>query len=267
MRHSRSDRHNAKLALFDIDGTLVLTGGAGRRAIARAFADLFGVDALPEVAFAGRTDAAIFIDIAEKRGIAPDRPTLERLRRAYLDHLRREIDQPGPGKGVLPGVRSLLEHLSTRSDVHLALLTGNLAEGARIKLEHFDLWRFFAGHARWAGRAGRTGQAKRAGYGERLGTARSSSGGFGDHAIDRRDVYTAALAEAEARVGVVFMPAQTIVVGDTPLDVAVAVATGARSLAVATGGYDVPTLRAAGADAVMPYLSNTRLVLEALGLD
>ena len=260
----------ARLALFDIDGTLVLTGGAGRRAIARAFAGLFAVDPLPELAFAGRTDAAIFADIAERHGIATDRTTLERLHRAYLDHLRYEIEQPGPAKGILPGVRSLLEHLSARSDVHLALLTGNLAEGARIKLEHFDLWRYFSGRQTQARQVERAEQARRvrqAGRADPLAIEASGSGGFGDAAIDRRDVYTAALAEVRARVGAVFVPAQTVVVGDTPLDVAVAVATGARSLAVATGGYDVPTLRAAGADAVVPDLSDTQRIIEALGLD
>jgi len=245
-----SSSRATKLALFDIDGTLVLTGGAGRRATARAFADLFGVDPLPEVAFAGRTDAAIFADIADRHGIATDRAAFDRFRQAYLEHLRYEIDQPGPSKGILPGVRALLERLSARSDVHVALLTGNLAEGARIKLEHFDLWGYFCGSS---GRAGQAGQA--------------GSGGFGDLATDRRDVYTAALSEVKSRMGLVFMPEQTVVVGDTPLDVAVAVATGARSLAVTTGGYDETTLRAAGADAVVPDLSDTRLVLEALALD
>ena len=146
----------------------------------------------------------------------------------------REIHQPGPQKGVLPGVRSLLEVLSLRTDAFLALLTGNFEQGARIKLEYFDLWRYFR------------------------------CGAFGDDAPDRNGLLPKALAAIRACGGPDALPSETVVVGDTPLDVACAAASGARSIAVATGGYDVDALRAAGADVVFEDLSETEAVLDAL---
>jgi len=121
----------------------VLTGGAGGRALADAFRDLFDIDGFRGVSMAGRTDHWILTELATRHGIAADDATLQRLRDSYLIHLRRKIQEPAPGKGILPGVSRLLETLAARDDVSLALLTGNLEAGARIKLEHFDLWHYF----------------------------------------------------------------------------------------------------------------------------
>src|SRR5439155_14506603 len=153
---------------------------------------------------------------------------------AYLAHLSTELDRPGPRKGVMPGVRRLLDELAARPDVYLALLTGNYEEAARVKLEYFDLWRYFR------------------------------CGAFGDDAPDRNGLLPKALAVVRARGGPAVSPADTVVVGDTPLDVACAAAAGARSIAVATGGYDVDALRAAGADVVFDDLSDTDAVLMAM---
>src|SRR4029450_2321943 len=133
------------LILFDIDGTLVLTGRAGWRAMNRACADEVGHDrALDGVEFAGRTDWSILGDIMRKADKPMDRPTLDRLNRRYVAHLAEEIQLPGTGvKDVMPGIRPLIDALEQRDDVALGLLTGNFIDGARIKLGYFDLWKYF----------------------------------------------------------------------------------------------------------------------------
>jgi phosphoglycolate phosphatase len=224
-----------KVILFDIDGTLVLTGGAGVRAMSRAFDDVFSVpDAFQNVPMFGRTDAGILSDAAALHGIAPDELAFERFRDVYLTHLRREIDHPGPRKGIMPGVRPLLEALRRRTDVYLALLTGNYQEAARVKLEYFDLWQHFR------------------------------CGAFGDDAQDRNHLFPRVVSMIRSLGGPEVDPAAVLVVGDTPLDVACAAASGAASIAVATGGYDVDALRAAGADVVLQDLSDTTHVLELM---
>lgn len=227
-----------KVVLFDIDGTLVLTGGAGGRAMMRAFREVFGVpNALDGVSMAGRTDAWILSHLTAQRGLAPpDRPTRDHFRDTYLSYLAEEVRQPGPGKRLLPGVKTLLDVLDARDDVYSALLTGNFQRGAQTKLEYFDVWRYFP------------------------------CGAFGDEAHDRNTLLALALAEVRASGGPTVAPEDVIVVGDTPLDVRVAVSGGVRSLGVATGPHDMASLRESGADAVLPDLSDLEAALCALGL-
>jgi phosphoglycolate phosphatase-like HAD superfamily hydrolase len=145
-----------KLILFDIDGTLVLTGGAGIRAMNRACEELVGnPDGLEGIPVAGRTDRIILADVVTRAGHTLDDGLLDQLRERYVANLREEIERPGRAqsfeslgarggvKAVMPGIRELLDILHQRDDVFLALLTGNFAASARIKLEHFDLWRYF----------------------------------------------------------------------------------------------------------------------------
>jgi phosphoglycolate phosphatase-like HAD superfamily hydrolase len=227
-----------RLLLFDIDGTLVLTGGAGARAMLRAFTDLFGFsDGLGSISMAGRTDAWIVSQMAAAHGIAVGEAEVRAFHDTYLRYLGEEIVQPGPRKGILPGVRELLDALASRDDVHLALLTGNYRRGAEIKLGYFDLWRYF------------------------------STGAFGDDAHDRNGLLWTAIDNVIAAGGPRARPSETLIIGDTPLDVAVAVAGGARSLGVATGSYDVDTLLESGADAAVPDLSDTAAVMTVLGLE
>src|SRR4051812_16472238 len=122
------------LILFDIDGTLVLTGRAGWRAMNRACADLVGHEkAMDGVEFAGRTDWSILADVMRNNAVPFDRPLLDRLCRRYTAHLAEEIQLPGTGvKDVMPGIRPLLDALQRRDDVAMGLLTGNFMEGARI---------------------------------------------------------------------------------------------------------------------------------------
>src|SRR5258706_7813288 len=207
------------LILFDIDGTLVLTGRAGWRAMNRACADEVGHDnAMDGVEFAGRTDWSILKDVMGKPRKPMDRPLLDRLSRRYVAHLSEEIQLPGKGvKDVMPGIRVLLDALQRRDDVAMGLLTGNFIEGARVKLEYFDLWKYFP------------------------------CGAFGGDSADRNDLVPVALRRArEAGIPDVER-SRVIVVGDTPNDVECARIVGATPVAVATGSYSVEQLREAGA--------------------
>jgi phosphoglycolate phosphatase len=225
----------AKLILFDIDGTLILTGGAGGRAMTRAFADVFGVpDAFDGVPFPGRTDARILHDAFVKHEIdnRPDHPRLFRVR--YLEQLVTEIELPHPEKRVLPGVIPLLDVLAARNDVHLGLLSGNYSDAAQIKLGHFGLWHRFG------------------------------AGAFGDDELDRNALVPVAVDRAR-RIGVsICAMNDVVVIGDTPHDVACAQASGAVAIAVATGGFSVDELKEIGADLVVPDLAHTDKLLSAI---
>jgi phosphoglycolate phosphatase-like HAD superfamily hydrolase len=226
------------LILFDIDGTLVLTGGAGVRAMNRACEDLVrSENAMAGVTFAGRTDWSILDDILRNHGRALDEVLLDELRARYVAHLAEEIALPGRGvKDVMPGIRALLEALASRASVHVGLLTGNFVEGARIKLEYFDLWRYFA----W--------------------------GAFGGDASNRNDLVPIAVSRARAH-GIdvdTIRPSDVLVVGDTPNDIECALVAGATPIAVATGSYTVDQLRAAGATIVFDNLSETDKFLRLL---
>lgn len=225
----------AQLVLFDIDGTLLLSGGAGKRALNRAFEELFGVaggfDGIP---VAGRTDPLIFRDALERAGVVTGAETRRRFHARYCDLLGEEILGPGPRKGLMPGVRALLARLDARAGVTSALLTGNVARAARIKLEHFDLWDHFA------------------------------CGAYGDDAAQRDDLVPIAVDRARRRGVDVRSTAQVVVVGDTPLDIRCARKFGARAVAVATGPFDEDALRRHGADGVLPDLADTGAFIDLL---
>jgi phosphoglycolate phosphatase-like HAD superfamily hydrolase len=213
------------VVLFDIDGTLVQTSGAGVRGMTAAFAELHGVvDALAGVPIAGRTDRVIVSDAFERAGLEPTPEAIDRLREAYIRHLTIEIGRPAAGAfGVLPGVHVLLDRLAQAGVAPVGLLTGNFERGAAVKLGHFDLWRRFA------------------------------FGAFGDDYLDRRDLVPVACARSRD-AGVEVTAAQLLIIGDTPLDVDCAHAHGAVAVAVATGLYGVDALRATGADLVVETL-------------
>jgi phosphoglycolate phosphatase len=236
MPSRRAVRH---LILFDIDGTLVLTGGAGLRAMNRALEDLVGHrKALDGIPVAGRTDWSILEDVMRAHDMALDPAVFSDLRTRYVTHLRDEIEQPGTGtKAVMPGIRDLLDALHARADVALGLLTGNFADGARIKLEHFDLWRYFR------------------------------CGAYGDDSSDRNALVPVAIDRARAcGIGDV-EPADVIVVGDTPHDIACALAVGATPVGVATGSYSVERLRECGGHIVFSDLSDTDAFIEVLNAE
>ena len=226
-----------RLVLFDIDGTLVLTGGAGLRAMNRACSDLVGhASALDGIVLAGRTDWIILDDTLRRHGRELNSDLLAELRHRYVQHLGEEIELPGTGtKRALPGVHQLLGELAEREDVGVGLLTGNFAEGARIKLEHFDLWRYFG------------------------------FGAFGDDSADRNALVPIAMRRAKD-LGIGEVEARHVfVVGDTPFDVGCALAAGAVPVGVATGGFTVDQLRASGAEIAFKDLSDTSAFLQLLG--
>src|SRR3954463_47738 len=234
-----------KLILFDIDGTLVLTGGAGIRAMNHACEELVGhPHALEGIPVAGRTDRIILTDVVTRAGHSLDDGLLDQLRDRYVTYLRTEIERPGslqsfeslgPRSGikaVMPGIRELLQILEPRDDVLLGLLTGNFEAGARIKLEHFDLWRYFR------------------------------CGAFGDDSADRNDLVPFALDRAK-RCGLPDLDSSRIlVVGDTPHDIACALAARATPIGVATGGFTSGQLRESGAEIVFENLKDAGAFLK-----
>lgn len=226
------------LTLFDIDGTLVNTGGAGRRAMARAFEATLGiVGVLDDVPLAGRTDEAIIGDVLARSGASTWagngwRRTFEARYFACLDEeLSRGADE---ARTVLPGVAPLVDALAAHPGVTLALLTGNFRESAEIKLGHFDLWRRFA------------------------------FGAFGGETVSRDDLLPIALRHAAEHGLPPFAPHEVVIVGDTIHDVVCARSGSVRCLAVATGGTTADALRDAGADLVVGDLSDTAAILDWL---
>lgn len=232
-----------KLLLFDIDGTLLSTDGAGRRAIHRALIDRAGTPGvLPGYRLDGKTDPQIVRELLAQGGhpSPDDRSLIEEICQEYVTNLEQELRRPGYVTRALPGVPELLEALAPREAagvVMVGLLTGNVAGGAELKLEA----------------AG-------------IGFGRFAVGAFGLDGHHRPDLPPVALARASERLGRTVRGADTWILGDTPADVACGRPIGARALAVATGSYRVPDLEATGADLVFPDLSDTGRVLEGLEL-
>jgi phosphoglycolate phosphatase-like HAD superfamily hydrolase len=224
------------VVLFDIDGTLIRAGRAGSRAMNRAFEDVFGVArAFDGIQMAGRTDRWILEGAASRAGVDLSGANFHQFRNRYVTRLREALPEPvSDEKGVLPGVQSLLAAIASRDDILPALLTGNCEEGARIKLQYFDLWSFFR------------------------------CGAYGDTALDRHELFEVALQRARTCGASAFSTADIVVVGDTTFDVDCARAAGARAIAVATGPSGVETLQQSGADLVVEDLRDTDTILKFL---
>ena len=224
------------LILFDIDGTLLLSGRAGLRAMTRAFQQAFGIeDAFKGESFGGRTDSYLVSKALTQAGLPDSGENHDLFRDTYLPLLAEEILQPGQGhKGLMPGARELLEALAEYDHLHLALLTGNYREAAQIKLQHFEIWDFFE----W--------------------------GAFSDDHHDRNELVPIARSRAETYDIPPAAIERVTVIGDTPHDIECARVAGARSIAVATGGFTVAQLKQAGADEVLPDLSDKERVIRLL---
>jgi phosphoglycolate phosphatase-like HAD superfamily hydrolase len=214
--------------------------------MSRAFQQLFGVaDAFAGIQMPGRTDRWLVASALTAQGIPLDHPSVARFLPTYHRYLEAELMQPlppGARSGVLPGVQALLDALARRPRTRLGLLTGNCQIAARMKLARFDLWRYFVGND----------------------SGSSAVGAFGDAALDRNLLLKEAIAALAADGGAAVAPADVVVIGDTPFDVAVARHGGARAVAVATGSHGLEALRASGADTVFEDLADTRAVLAAL---
>ncbi len=213
-----------RLVLFDVDGTLIRTGGAGVKAFAKTFASEFKVaDGFERLRFAGRTDIGL---VREFLGFHQIEPSAENLRRFFehyvfwLDHLLQE----STGE-VCAGVWDLVHSLQALPLApRLGLLTGNIRLGAEIKLRHFNLWDVF------------------------------ETGAFGDEHEDRSHIAALALERGSRLLGQDLRGDEVLVIGDTPLDIRCARAIGARALAVASGGADLAELKRHQPDWAVPDL-------------
>ncbi len=220
----RAGRH--ELILFDIDGTLIHTGGAGGKAMSRAFSDACSVEnGFAGIPLQGRTDAMILADAFARHGLGDDAALLDRFRATYYRFLGEELERMAPAARVLPGVGHLLERLAGRPSATIGLLTGNYSTAARLKLTHFGIWSQF-----------------------RLGA-------FGEDAGNREGLVAVAIARAREQGMPPVSPDDVVIVGDTPLDVACGRANGARTIAVATGGTPFEQLLDSGADLVLNDLT------------
>lgn len=222
------------ICLFDIDGTLIRSGGAGQGTFDVILSEQFGIENGSEgVPFSGRTDRAISRQLFERHSIECNEENWLRFREAYLERLPAKLAEL-PGE-VLPGVVELLTQLGKREDVLLGLLTGNIAAGAEVKLSHFDLFHHF------------------------------DFGGYGDHQVDRNEVAREALQAAteyhEEKMGSANGDTQVWVVGDTPLDIEAARAIDARAIAVLTGWHSRERLEAAEPDVLLDDLTDLDALL------
>lgn len=224
-----------RVVLFDIDGTLVLTGGTGRRALDALFLERYGVrDAFACIDPHGRTDRSIVREMIEHNlARAAHADEIDDVLDAYLPRLAFELEA-APGYRVLPGAAALVAELAARDDVVLGLATGNVERAARLKLARAGLADYFP------------------------------FGGFGCDDEDRAALTRAAVQRGRARATA---DAAAFVIGDTVLDVRAARAADARCLAVLTSGADPDALVREGAAAVVPTLDDREAVLRALGLD
>jgi phosphoglycolate phosphatase-like HAD superfamily hydrolase len=214
-----------KIVLFDIDGTLLWTKGAGRRAMLRALAANIGTSGPADHRYDGKTDRQIVREAMQSEGFtdadvdAKMAPVLER----YLVELMVELDREDHGVALLPGVPELLDALEARDDIVLGLLTGNVVDFGRFRV-----------------------------------------GAYGSDGEHRHDLPAIARERASAHVGRDVNGESCVIIGDTPSDVACGRGIGARAIAVATGAYDVAALAACEPHAVFPDLTDTAAIVRAI---
>ena len=203
-----------KILLFDVDGTLIRTGGAGINALIRAFKLHYNLDnPLENVTVAGNTDPNIFREAVSKKapGKVPTSKEEIAFFESYLLFLKEEITLSKKYR-VLPGIKDILIRASTTPYIYVGLGTGNLEKGAKIKLERGGLNPYF------------------------------SFGGFGSDSSNRDEVLKTAVLKAEIKFNITSSPEDIYVIGDTPKDILSAKAIGAKAIGVATGGYSIQEL-------------------------
>jgi phosphoglycolate phosphatase len=222
-----------RLLLFDIDGTLITSGGAGEGALIDAMKQRFGIEEdLRGITIAGATDALIARMMLEKSGLSASPENITALLDAYLSFLGQRLSRHAGY--VLPGIVGLLDRLRQRKDCVLALLTGNLVRGAEIKLSHYGVWDYF------------------------------EFGAFADDHHDRNELPKFARARALETHGEEFPPERVFVIGDTPRDIECGKAVGAKTVAIATGNYSRADLAVHNPDFLFDDLSDTEAVIAVL---
>lgn len=225
------------VVLFDIDGTILLTDGAGRRAIHDALLEVFGTTGPSDVWFDGKTDPQIVRELMRRSGHADEHidDRMTRLLERYVERLRIELRNPAHPPRLLPGVMPLLDELEHRENVTLGLLTGNVIDGARAKLEAVG-----------------------------IAPSRFRVGAFGsDHEL-RPELPAIAQRRARDLIAAEIAGDRVVVIGDTPADVTCGRGIGARAIGVGTGRYKVDELASHGAAAVFEDLSDTSAVVRAI---
>jgi phosphoglycolate phosphatase len=220
------------LILWDIDGTLVHMDRAGERALLLAINELYERDLglhLP-VDLRGRTDTSIIHDLLSFLGIDCSPEEEKRLQVAYLSHMPRTM--PAGKARVLAGIKQALDAIHAHPEIHQALLTGNLREGAKLKLSFLGLWDYF------------------------------EFGAFADDSHIRDNLGPFALDRAKKTLGITFPPERVWIIGDTPHDIACGKAIGAKTIAVATGAFTVEQLAALHPTHTFADLSDTQALLD-----
>lgn len=222
------------LILWDIDGTLVYMDRAGERALLLSIKELYGRDLGAElpVDLRGRTDTSIARDLLAFLDVPHSFEEEARFRRGYLSHM--PLTLPAGKARILAGIREALDAIRDHPNIHQALLTGNLKEGAKLKLEYLGLWNYF------------------------------EFGAFADDSHIRDELGPYALARAKEKLGIEFPPERVWIIGDTPHDVACGKAIGAKTIAVATGAFTVEQLAERNPTHVFADLSDTQAFLKAV---
>jgi phosphoglycolate phosphatase len=201
-----------RLVLFDIDGTLIRSGGAGVRAFEQTFAEVFNLpEATRRLKFAGRTDVSLVREAFVQSGLEPNPENFRRFFEAYPPRLKTLLGRTQGG--VIEGMREFLDELYAVAERPvIGLLTGNIRLGAQLKLSHYGLWERF------------------------------ETGAFADDHEDRNCIAGVAKQRGEEMLGRPLAGNEIVVIGDTPLDIACATSIGARCLAVSTGGHPLEEL-------------------------
>ncbi|MEO9019357.1 MAG: haloacid dehalogenase-like hydrolase [Gemmatimonadaceae bacterium] len=225
------------LVLFDIDGTILHSGGAGRDAMEYALATVFGTPGDPELRYDGKTDRQIVREAMRFAGITDGHidAQMDAVIALYVQSLPQKLADPARGVGMYPGVADLIDAVHIRQDFALGLLTGNVEPGARLKLAavglDFDQFRVNA---------------------------------FGSDSEVRDELPAIAHRRMTDIFGIELRGRDVIVIGDTPADISCGRSLGARAIAVATGWYSVDDLRAHQPYAVFADLSDTNAVIDAI---
>lgn len=220
------------LLLFDIDGTLIHTGGAGKIAMERAFERVYGrPKALEGISLMGRMDSGILQEALDSHGLPWREEETEQFKETYYGFLEEELKKPRPGKGLCPGVKELLLRLREKDHITLGLLTGNWRRGGETKLRYFGIDHFF------------------------------ELGVFAEDGLRREELLPVAMARYRELRGEEIPKEDVYVIGDTLLDIQSAKPHGVRTVAVATGIHSPEELKKENPDYLFPDLSDTEKVL------
>ena len=223
------------LLLFDIDGTLVRTGGAGKDSMEKALYKVFNIkNGLDSIPMMGRTDPLILKDAVAKHGIVWNRENENKLKEVYFKIIEKEIIKPRKGQRVLPGIEQALKLLSGEKHIYLGLLTGNYRTSAYVKINRFDLGKYFP------------------------------FGAFADDSPDRNKLGRFAMERFVAKYGITISSSNVFIIGDTPHDIACALPYNFKTVAVATGIHSFEKLKEHNPDFVFRDFRDYENILHKL---